>query len=347
MRNSAALRWAKRRFGKGMTLLDESLSRSDEMRAAWNNTASFRRMLKEEKRRNALCRRDRVWQINAKDDGIRFADMVGIPVPPSEAFPDVETLMVHVRASSSQLVVKPVNGDSAQGIHIVYGPDDIVDLGRRQQVNGLDGLAQRLAASKRQGWLVETFLPSTRDERCPAHDLKFHCFYGRVALVLEIRRHPKIRCCWWNAEGEKIGKVSPTEHIFDGEGFTDREKDWAIRLSREIPTPFMRIDILRSSKGSFFGEFTPLAGRFQIFSEPVRSDDGRDVSRGPGAARGRSVERKDIRSFPEGHDARRARGDCRIVIPAGGSSFPGTASGFTGEFRFNSQAAFPLEFKFS
>ena len=259
------LRRAKRLYGKWLGLRSRTLSSCDEIRAVWENTASFRRMLKEESRREFLGGKKLIWQINPKDAGVRFAREVGIPVLSLESYADADSLLSRVRESESRLVVKPWIGNSSKGIYIVYGADDIFDLGRREGMKSFEDFARRIAGTEQTGWSVEPFLPSTYDERCPAHDLKFYSFYGRIGLVLEVRRHPTIRYCWWNADGERIGKVKHEQRLFLGQGFSDLEKEWAIKLSSEIPAPFMRIDFLRSSKGSFFGEFTPRPGGFEYF----------------------------------------------------------------------------------
>jgi hypothetical protein len=267
---SVVFRRIKRQYGKWLWLRSRTLSGFDEIRAVWENTASFRRMLKEDNRRDSLCGKRLVWKIDPKDTGIRFASMAGVRVLSPQVCPDVETVVALVRERRSQLVVKPRIGDSSQGIYFIRGPHDIFDLKRREKITDLDEFADRIAGLKQKGWIVEPFLPSLRDERCPAHDLKFYCFYGSIGLVLEVRRHPNVRYCWWNAEGERIGKGKHDQRLFAGEGFTDLEKGWALRLSSEIPAPFMRIDFLRSSKGSFFGEFTARPGGFEYF--PNRLD---------------------------------------------------------------------------
>lgn len=267
---------AKRIRGKLSGLPRVTLRVCNEIRALRGNTASFRRMLIEEARRGSLGGRnqDLIHRIDPKDVGVRLAQEVGIPVLSREAYADVVTLLNRVRESTSRLVVKPTDmatGYGSKGVYIIYGPEDIFDLGRFEQLCGFDDFARRIAEWEPPGWSVEPFLPSTHDERCPAHDLKFYSFYGRIGLVLEARRHREICHCWWTADGQRAKDGQRAENgcyrkrLFSGEGFSDLEKEWAIKLSSEIPAPFMRIDILRSSQGSFFGEFTPRPGAFEYF----------------------------------------------------------------------------------
>jgi hypothetical protein len=267
-----ALRQTKRLHGKLSGLPSVAFRTYAEIQASWGDTASFCRMLIEETRRGSLGGRNKnlIGQINPKDAGVRFAREVGIPALSLETYTDVDSLLNRVRESNSRLVVKPQVGYSSKGIFIVHGVEDIFDLGRFERLRDFNDFARRIAESERAGWCVEPFLPSLHDERCPAHDLKFYSFYGRIGLVLEVRRHPKIRYCWWNADGEQIGKGKHGQRLFSGQGFSDLEKGWAIKLSSEIPAPFMRIDFLRSSEGSFFGEFTPRPGGFEYF--PHRLD---------------------------------------------------------------------------
>ena len=105
------------------------------------------------------------------------------------------------------------------------------------------------------------------DLKCPAPDLKFYCFYGRVGVVLEVERYPKSQYCWWSWEGARTETGKYSESLFDGAGFTQEHRALAERISAAMPLPFMRIDFLKAENRLLFGELTPRPGNFHAFND--------------------------------------------------------------------------------
>src|SRR5699024_6527899 len=103
----------------------------------------------------------------------------------------------------------------------------------------------------------------------PARDLKFYCFYGEVALVLEIQRFPSVRYCWWDSSGNSINTGKFHKKFFEGDGVTQEDVNFVEEMSKEIPTPFIRIDFLKSKNGLVFGEFTPRPGQYEQFNKNI------------------------------------------------------------------------------
>jgi hypothetical protein len=118
-------------------------------------------------------------------------------------------------------------------------------------------------------WFLEELILENEQERTPASDIKFYCFYGKVGLILEITRVPKPSYCWWTATGERVRTGKYDEDLFKGEGVNQSEIDLAASISLKIPAPFVRIDFLRSHEGLIFGEFTPKPGNYDEFDEPT------------------------------------------------------------------------------
>lgn len=59
------------------------------------------------------------------------------------------------------------------------------------------------------------------------------------------------------------------DQLFVGKGFTQQELAQVNEISRQIPSPFMRIDFLRGENGLVFGEFTPKPGNYDEFEETI------------------------------------------------------------------------------
>lgn len=69
----------------------------------------------------------------------------------------------------------------------------ILNLRQRQWIASIDVLAAEMAGLAWEQWLVEDFAENPDDPLCPAADLKFYSFYGRVGIVLEVERYPVTR----------------------------------------------------------------------------------------------------------------------------------------------------------
>lgn len=173
------------------------------------------------------------------------------------------------------IAIKPNDGAGARGVYLVYNNNDIIDIKQSKTIANWQVLRKNMERDIESGrvsnneWFFEELILEDKDKKIPARDIKFYCFYGKVALILEIVRYPEIKHCWWTASGERIGTGKYDESLFKGQGVTNAEIEMATAISAEIPSPFIRIDFLRSDEGLVFGEFTPKPGNYDEFDIPT------------------------------------------------------------------------------
>ncbi|MGM0457582.1 MAG: ATP-grasp fold amidoligase family protein, partial [Cyanobacteriota bacterium] len=148
--------------------------------------------------------------------------------------------------------------------YMVKQADDILDLGRRKPLQDWTELEAGLREDLEKGtvtedkWIVQELIYEDAERTQPARDLKFYCFYGEVALILEICRFPEKQFCWWNAKLEQIETGLYEDKRFTGAGVTPEQIKFAASMSAKIPTPFIRIDFLKGWQGLVFCEFAAL-----------------------------------------------------------------------------------------
>jgi len=212
--------------------------------------------------------RDPVWRLDHKATGYKFADLLGVRRPAT----DLTIRPIAEIEPNPPVVVKPVRSTGARGVFLVYDHDRIVDVRTGDELRSWGELVDRaralMAVTTRRTpdqWITEELI---LDEGKPAHDLKFFAFYGRVLFVLEIERLPVFRRVFWTADGEMV-ETGKTNTLLDGAfGVSKDQVVLAERISAEIPSPFCRIDMLRSGpRGALVGEFTPRPGQFEEFNE--------------------------------------------------------------------------------
>ncbi|TBT83380.1 hypothetical protein ET989_11885 [Propioniciclava sinopodophylli] len=109
-------------------------------------------------------------------------------------------------------------------------------------------------------WIVERLVMSDHAPDEPARDLKFYCFYGQIPLMLETTRHPIVQRCWYDAGGERVQTGKYTDQLFSGHGIPETYVEAALRISTEVPSPFVRVDFLASPDGPVFNKITPKPG---------------------------------------------------------------------------------------
>jgi glutathione synthase/RimK-type ligase-like ATP-grasp enzyme len=162
------------------------------------------------------------------------------------------------------IVIKPLTQANSKGAYMVQQADDILDLGRRKPLQDWIELEAGLREDLEKGtvtedkWIVQELIYEDAERTQPARDLKFYCFYGEVALILEICRFPEKQFCWWNAKLEQIETGLYEDKRFTGAGVTPEQIKFAASMSAKIPTPFIRIDFLKGWQGLVFCEFAAL-----------------------------------------------------------------------------------------
>ena len=207
------------------------------------------------------------WLVKDKQHGYRLAAALGADMLERRGPMPGEEALAAAREAALPVVIKPHGGAGSRGVFIVHSAERVLDLAGRNWIGGLDALAERIAQAPFDRWLVEDYLGAPGNPECPAPDLKFYAFYGRVGLVLEAERYPELRYAWWLPAGTSVDTGIFDGRLFDGLGFTPAQKQVAEAISAAMPLPFMRIDFLRGEDRFAFGEFTPRPGDFETFNE--------------------------------------------------------------------------------
>ena len=219
---------------------------------------SFRQSMASRSARSQMGGKCHEWKLNSKVRAVEFAQELGLPVPKHfGTFAPGELSDVNHR------VIKPYSGAGSKGVFLVGGSEGL-DVFRAESFP-VEELSERMAAIESKRWISQELISSSPRDPRPARDLKFYCFYGRVALVLEVERFPERRYCWWDGRGNSVCTGKYTNSVLDGAGFDARALRMAKKLSRSIPAPFCRVDLLKGHDRTVFGEITPRPGGFHEF----------------------------------------------------------------------------------
>lgn len=213
------------------------------------------------------------WMLDQKLAAYRFIDELGIRRPVT----DLKTYKLADVPISFPAVLKPRRSTGSKGCYLLYSDREIMhvkDGTRFQSVEAMLKHAGSLitptstrARPLPDRWFIEEMILESSEPVVPARDLKYFCFYGEVLFYLEVRRDSgKSRYSFRTSEHLPIKPGDWDYEYFEGEGSSSDELEEAKQLSLEIPHPFCRIDMLKSSDGLVFGEFTPRPGGYNRFS---------------------------------------------------------------------------------
>ncbi|MFD1334575.1 ATP-grasp fold amidoligase family protein [Oceanobacillus iheyensis] len=226
--------------------------------------------------RASLTNRMRQYQITGElpemvlDDkkiAYRFMESQQVRIPWSS----VDSYTYKQIPQKANIVIKPVDGAGGRGVYIVNEINDIINVKNGERLSNWDLLLNRMEKDivekrvEKDQWVIEELILEDNNDKTPARDIKFYCFYGQVGLVLEIIRTPESKYCWWDAEGNRVFTGKYNNSLFEGLGVTNDEMELAATISSRIPSPFIRIDFLKSENGLVFGEFTPKPGNYDEF----------------------------------------------------------------------------------
>ena len=117
---------------------------------------------------------------------------------------------------------------------------------------------------------MEELILSSESDNIPGSDLKFFSFYGEVVMVMETNRitnHKKY--CYWDKDMNliKTGRHDKESQSYKGIGFSKEDLGIVVQASLHIPTPFVRIDMLKGHDGLVFGEVQFITGNFQEYND--------------------------------------------------------------------------------
>nr|WP_245301694.1 ATP-grasp fold amidoligase family protein [Virgibacillus natechei] len=209
------------------------------------------------------------WVLDEKQDAYTFMDRLGVRKPWTS-----DKKYKHTEIPKEEgIVIKPADGAGSRGVYLVYSLNDIIDIKRSKTIDSWDSLIETMKTDLTSDWVmndewfIEELIFENKQEKRPASDIKFYCFYGKVGIILEITRVPEMKYCWWTTTGEHIRTGKYDEDLFKGKGISADEIELASSISAKIPAPFIRIDFLRSADGLVFGEFTPKPGNYDDFDQ--------------------------------------------------------------------------------
>lgn len=223
-----------------------------------------------------------LYDIHAKDKQKALARQLGLAVaeeyltrvPFAEALAYVET------CEHDALVLKPMHGRSGAGVFtLVREGTRFRDLKNGKLLSLADikreGDESYGSLGRRDEWQVEELLLPPDGSHEHIEDYKFFCFAGRVALILQKgvvgkgrRRKGVIR--WYDPDWQPVVTgVWPwaVSDALEPPAAADALVSEAERATRQIPLPFMRIDLYDSHRGVVLGEFTPGPGGLRQFND--------------------------------------------------------------------------------
>lgn len=222
--------------------------------------ASFRILLSNYILEKKFYTKDVARGSNDKVRDARFIESQGFPVPRMLA----KGASVDEVLAFDQCLIKPVRGAAAKGVFIkdgarflhVYDKKEFDEAGFRERVREL-GVAR---------FLIEDVVGGV-DGFTTLKDLKLYCFYGEVALALEIKRgEDPIRHCFYRGDGEVVLTGKYKESLFQGDGVNANILDMGRQISSLIPSPFIRVDFIVGGNDFAVGELTAHPGGYEDFN---------------------------------------------------------------------------------
>lgn len=196
------------------------------------------------------------WNNNKKVDQ-QFAQSLDIPTPEllqSECkFEDINY--------SNFIVIKPSFGYSSNNVFLYFNDEKIIELKTNHFFNSLDNFKKEiLDRNIKDLWQAEALILNNDNQA--AHDIKVYMYYGVVGAVLEIKRLDQAYQCWYDKDGNTLESERGNQPWFEGTGFEMQVLEYAVKISLNIPAPFMRIDFYKGADGYYLGELTPHPGRY-------------------------------------------------------------------------------------
>lgn len=213
------------------------------------------------------------WKLDIKNAAYNFVDAIGGRRPHSDkvqySIPDIPP--------TYPTVVKATRATGAKGVYLAFNEDRIVHVRDHKVFSSWDEMeqhAERLMAPTRSAagplpdhWMTEELILEDSENAVAARNLKFYCFYGEVAFIQESRREPDLQVTFYTPDNEPTVTGRYEDLDYEGVGVRPEDVEAVADISRQIPHPFMRIDMLNGEDGLVLGEFTPRPGNFDELNE--------------------------------------------------------------------------------
>ncbi|NDK30731.1 ATP-grasp fold amidoligase family protein [Nesterenkonia haasae] len=246
------------------------IRRLERMRLPVQKSLSFHYQMVEESESRKLGIVPPSWRLNRKTRAYQFVDRIEVRRP--ETTP--EAIRFSTVPQRSPSVIKAISGTGGRGTYLAFSDDRIRHVADGTELTSwghFEDHARSLMESAHRRvpdrWIVEELILENRAEAIPARDSKFFCFYGEVLFNLDVIRGVNgSQYSFSLPDGSSVRPGDWDYDYFDSPGPTSEQLELTARISREIPHPFMRIDMLLGEDELVFGEFTPRPGQFHRFS---------------------------------------------------------------------------------
>lgn len=206
------------------------------------------------------------WRLNEKLVSMQYAKYIGLNVP--EVF-QAKTELEDIKIEPGT-IIKPSFGGGAKGVYAVLSLTEFHEIATGDIVEK-ETMLSRLSALKSVKKNVTFQVEERVNGICQDApvDVKFYCFFGQVHLSSTISRNPEVRDYFLRDNRQiKTGRFDELSSV--SEGPSEEEYRVAEKTSETIPTPFVRIDFIRSMDGKvYFGEFTPRPGNFDRQNQEI------------------------------------------------------------------------------
>ncbi|MGP5048474.1 ATP-grasp fold amidoligase family protein [Glutamicibacter ardleyensis] len=232
--------------------------------------ASFHSLLYWESRKAFNHRENSAWLLDEKLNAYTFAERLGLQTPALE----LQSFSYNQIPLERNTVVKPLTGVMSQGVFLITS-DAIIDLVNNQKIATFGDLRHSMKTLVENGtikedrWIRERLILDDKNVDQPARDIKFYTFYGQPLLALETARIPKVQRCWYDNYSNLINTGKYSTELFVGYGIPAEFYEIAARISKNIPAPFVRVDLLASPDGAVVNEITPKPGGAHLFAASI------------------------------------------------------------------------------
>lgn len=219
---------------------------------------------------------DPIMSLDVKDAAYKFCQNNDIPIPVlySSNF-KLEDFPLDIMPDN--FVLKPLSAHSSFGVFL------LVKVGSNQYKNLIDNtiksldefldFAKDIMLDKKfpNNWMLEELLLPVTSEIGSVDDWKFYTFYGECPLILQKHRKEDggIEYQWYDQNWDVVTNTGryreSINHQLSPPKNADQLLSLALKVSKLIPSKFMRVDLFETHRGPILGEFTPFPGGFSMF----------------------------------------------------------------------------------
>ncbi|PYZ92548.1 hypothetical protein CR194_12830 [Salipaludibacillus keqinensis] len=251
------------------------LKRFERKRISLNKAMSFKEIIVEKSALRRLGYPEYSWKLDRKTKAYQFADEIGLRRPQTD--PTVYKFS-EIQQTDGPIVIKPIQSTGSMGVYLIFNKNTILSAREGTYLNSWaeleEDVLKKLDASKsgksallkKDEWMIEELVLRSPETTEPPADLKFFCFYGEVIFGFESNRSQYQQYSFFDTDMNLIETGWDDKNLLGGSGFTKEDLDIVRSASLEIPTPFVRFDMLKGHDGLVFGEVTPRPGKFHLFN---------------------------------------------------------------------------------